>query len=200
MMGCGVGGVFAVLGVVALVKFLVRGAGYRRMGCGGRHWGHHHHHGPFGGPYRRHGGWHGGDWGHGEEEGWDDQPPRGHRGRGRRKLSWLFERLDTTPEQERVLTETFRELKGSLQNIAEKAAASREEWASALESESFDEVMVGNAVAGFESAVDDARKTTLDAFAKVHNALDPSQRKQLARWLRSRGFAGFRGGPGRSVL
>jgi uncharacterized membrane protein len=203
MMHCGFGGFLCVVGAIAIVKLLFRAFGrhHRRFhgGCGPRQFGR----GPCGqGPYR---GGHGGGWGspwdhhdHHEHGSWDDgdswQGRGGRRGGwGARKLGWLFQGLETTPEQERVLFETFGELRGAGGKIAGKVAESRAQWADALEAETFDETMVGNAVADLEHAVDEARKTAIDAFAKVHGTLDAPQRKRLADLLRRRRgpFGGF---------
>lgn len=206
MMACAFHGLLWGLGALLLVKWIVRGALRRRYGyggCGARRFG-----GPYGG-----GPWGGGPWGsrswghgwdHGEGDAWhsqgwdeDDWGPRRRRDHG--PLGWLFRGLETTPEQERVLRETFGELKGAGRTIAGKVRDSRGHWADALEAETFDETLVGSAVADLEHAVDDARKTAIDAFAKVHATLDVEQRKRLARLLRRRG-GGFGGGPYRSVL
>ena len=203
MMHCGFAGILWVVGAVAVVKLMFRAFGrhhrhYRRFGgggCGPRHFG-------GGGPYRGHG-WghdhHGhGGWDHHDHAPWDqdDDSWEGHGRRGpwgARKLGWLFQGLQTTPEQERILFETLGELRGAGGKIAGKVAASRGQWADALEAESFDETMVGSAVADLENAVDEARKTAIDAFAKVHGTLDAPQRKRLADLLRKRRgpFGGF---------
>lgn len=199
MMHCGFAGILTIVGAIAVVKLLLRalrGHHYGRFGggCGPRHFGR----GPWGpsGPYRGGHGW-SGHGHHHEGGGWDDEDSwHGHgrqRSWGAGKLGWLFHGLETTPEQERVLFETFGELKGAGRTIAGKVAESRAQWADALEAESFDETMVGGAVADLEHAVDEARKTAIEAFAKVHATLDAPQRKRLADLLRKRRgpFGGF---------
>lgn len=201
MMGCAFHGLMWAVSALLLGKLLFRG--FR-----------HHHHRRFGGGCGPRG-FSGGSCGH-RAQGWDHGDDRdfwhdesswehGHdRHRHRRgrffgnKLAWLFRGLDTTPEQERVLHETFGDLKSAGGKIAGKVAASKNQWADALEAEAFDETMVGSAVADLEHAVDEARKTAIDAFAKVHATLDAEQRKRLAGFLRRRGNR-F-GGPYRSVL
>jgi len=229
MMGCALHGLMWAVSALLLGKILFRGLrrhhhGYGRFGggggCGGpRHfdggggWGHRHggweregweqDQGPWQHSHHAHHSHDGGPWGAGGE-GPSDWRGDSRRGRwGSRKLGWLFRGLETTPEQERVLHETFGELRGAGGKIAGKVAASKNQWADALEAESFDETMVGTAVADLEQAVDEARKTAIDAFAKVHGTLDPEQRKRLASFLRrrGRGFGPFGGGgPYRSVL
>lgn len=182
MMHCGFAGFLWVVGAMTLARMLFRAFGRRHRhhphcggGGGGGGCGARHEHAAWD---ERHDAWQG----YGRRGGW-----------GARKLGWIFQGLETTPEQERVLFETLGELKSAGRAIAGKVASARGQWADALEAESFDETMVGGAVADLESAVDDARKTAIDAFAKVHGALDATQRKRLADSLRKRRgpFAGF---------
>lgn len=200
IMGCAFHGLMWAVSALLLGKLLFRGFRRHRYhrfggGCGPRQFSGGPCGGGGGGPYRH--GWGRDPW-QDDHEAWDDHGesswPGQHHGRfGGGKLAWLFRGLGTTPEQERVLHETFGELRGAGGKIAGKVAASKNQWADALEAESFDETMVGGAVADLEQAVDDARKTAIDAFAKVHATLDGEQRKRLASFLRKRG--GRFGGP-----
>ena len=161
--------------LVALIK-VVRG---RRYGygpfaaCGG-----HGSYGHFGG--------HGCDdagWGHGRRGG----PPwarGGFGGRGgfgaRLFLRGLFQRLETSPGQEKVILDAFEELKAAGRNAKDEARAARADFAKAMRGESFDEDALGGATARVEGAVDSARKAGISAFAKVHGILDEHQRARLA--------------------
>ncbi|MEO8801518.1 MAG: periplasmic heavy metal sensor, partial [Polyangiaceae bacterium] len=76
--------------------------------------------------------------------------------------------------------------------------AARVEVAKAMRSPAFDEVTVGTATAQLEGVVESMRKAAIDAFAKVHEALDERQRGLLGDLIehgpRFRDFAGRRGG------
>jgi uncharacterized membrane protein len=108
-------------------------------------------------------------------------------------LRALFERLDTTPGQEKVITAAVDDLQTKARAAKDEARAARGEIAKAMRSESFDEVMIGGATARLESTVDIMRKAGIDAFAKVHEVLDEKQRAMLADFIES-GPRGFYGG------
>lgn len=215
-----IGFVFGTLCLVGLVKVLRHGGacgpafGYGGFGSHGGGCGHGYgrRFGGFGG----HG--HGGYGGHGYggfEPGGPDARWRwhGHRGGpgfGRGFGAWgewggggggrafflrgVFERLDTTPGQEKVITQALDDLRTAGKGIKDEMRGARSELASALRGESFDEVALGGATARIETAVDSFRKAGIDAFAKIHGALDERQRATLADWLERgpRGFGPFR--------
>jgi uncharacterized membrane protein len=149
------------------------------------------------------GGWgRGGRGRRGGRGGWGGPPwARGGEGRGGGfgpsfLLRALFERLDTTPGQEKVIKAAVEDLQSKTRAAKDEAKAARAEIAKAMRSESFDEVMIGGATARLESTVDIMRKAGIDAFAKVHEVLDEKQRALLADFIESgpRGFFGGRGG------
>jgi uncharacterized membrane protein len=112
-------------------------------------------------------------------------------------LRALFERLDTTPGQEKVIKAAVDDLQTKARAAKDEARAARSEIAKAMRSESFDEVMIGGATARLESTVDIMRKAGIDAFAKVHDVLDEKQRALLADFIES-GPRGFYGGRDRN--
>ncbi len=98
-------------------------------------------------------------------------------------LRWLFERLDTTPGQERVIDVAARDLTEKASALRGSMGTLREGVAQALRGDTFD----GDAL----SAAFDAKQSELEALKtslrenaqKVHEALDPEQRRQLADLL-----------------
>jgi len=117
--------------------------------------------------------------------------------------SWLvrglFERLDTTPGQEKVIVGAVSDLRDAFGSLRDEGKRSRDDLAKALRSPSFDEALFGEAFARHEATLGDLRKKAMDAFAKVHDALDEKQRARLADLIESGpGFRGF-GGPYRSA-
>ncbi|HEY4224067.1 MAG TPA: hypothetical protein VGO62_22080 [Myxococcota bacterium] len=152
--------------------------GYRSFdgdGCGHRGWhGHHHHHGfgGFGGGRRgfdpfddRFGG---------------DDDDGGARGPGPVLLRGLFERLRTTPGQERVIAEALRDLRGAFKKSAESKAAGAKQVAEAMRGAEFKTENMGEAFAHVDESNETIRDATFAALAKIHEALDERQRKQLA--------------------
>ncbi|WP_394822674.1 Spy/CpxP family protein refolding chaperone [Pendulispora albinea] len=168
------------------------GGGWGGYG-GGSPWGHGDHAGDY-----RHG-WHGEAWRGGS---YDDVPEGDRRGRhggwgawaGRQGqrffLRGLFERLDTTPGQEKVIVAAFDDLRAAADKVREEMHGARTEVATAMRGESFDEVALGGATARVEHGIDTMRRAGIDAFAKIHEALDERQRGRLADLLQHgpRGF------------
>lgn len=175
-------GTVCLVGLIKLARRGRYGYGYGH-GCGGRGgFGRHHH----------------GHWGHfgGPGQGDGFGGPRGFGGGGGWGpgffLRGLFERLETTPGQEKVIKQAIGELMDTMKQA-------RGEWvdmtdlALLLTGETFDataaEGLSGKADASFAKV----RVAMVEALRKVHEALDENQRKQLSDWLRSR--AGRGGGP-----
>lgn len=137
------------------------GCGGRRETCGGQHsWGHH-----------------------------DGPPPwtrGGFRARRRFFLRRLFEELDTTPGQEKVIGRavdrvgeaghTLRgELRGSLGGLGE-----------ALRADALDDSTLQGLFAELDAALAEFRTAAVDALKEIHEALDERQRAQVADFIESR--------------
>jgi uncharacterized membrane protein len=195
------GFVIGALSLIGLVKVLRRGYGYGRMGaCGGRGW-HGQGWGHHGGGWGHHGGgWghHGGGWGH-HGGGWGRHESGGHESRGRNAfgLRWVFERLDTTPGQEKVIRQAFDEVREAMSSGQGELEATRREIAAAIRSGHIDETQMGELYARHDEKLRTVRTTFFGALAKVTEALDDDQRKTLADML-DRGQGGFFGGPYRN--
>ncbi len=98
----------------------------------------------------------------------------------------MFERLDTTPGQEKVIFEAFGDLRERASAARNELVGARADVAGALRQESFDEVLLGNVLTRLDDSVDSMRKAALDAFARVHAALDERQRNILTDLVESR--------------
>lgn len=116
----------------------------------------------------------------------------GHCGRGFRRrwggrygINMAFERLDTTPGQEKAILAALDELRESARGVRAKAASSRGDVADALRGEHFDSERVHNVVARHAEDFATLGNAVTTTLAKIHEALDPDQRKRLARWLDS---------------
>lgn len=126
----------------------------------------------------RHGHCHGGAW------------SRGGRGRGRfghAALGWLFRRLDTSPGQEKELRAAAEDLRNEARALREELTRARSDLASALRNETFDEVALRDALEQHDARLARLRESVVQATARVHGALEPEQRGQLADLL-SQGF------------
>jgi len=126
----------------------------------------------------------------------------GHRGRGFRSgrgrfvLNRLLDRLDTTPGQEKVIREAVDALLDDTQHARGEFQATRLEVAQAIRGETLDRGAIDGVFERHDQVIDRVRQNALDSFAKVHETLDPRQRKILAELIEAgpfaRGFGPFR--------
>lgn len=166
------GFIFGTICLFALIKVAKHSWGPSwGLGCG--HHRHHRDHGP--------------DW---DSEG-------GSRFGSRFWLRGLYSRLETTPGQERVIERAVEDVMRATRTMRDELAHSRREIASAFRSESIDATQMGELFARHDEKLSEIRKVFVGALANVHDALDESQRRDLADFL-ERGlggrFEGF-GGP-----
>jgi hypothetical protein len=155
-----------ILGTACLVGLIWVIKGGRRFGRGG--------HCGSGRSWQRHDSWH-------------DEAHGGHPGRwgfGRRAvMRWLFERLDTTPGQERVIRDAVENFVDSAIGARREVESSRADLARAMRAESFDAESMGEAFGKHDNVLSDLRKSAVEQLAKVHEVLDDKQRARLAELI-----------------
>ncbi len=112
---------------------------------------------------------------------------RGHRwgGGGRGPLRWLFERMDTSPGQEKVIAEAADALRGTMSGWRDDAERMRSDVGRSIRGETFDAAALEEAFARAEARLATMRETLRGQAARVHEALDPRQRAELADLLAS---------------
>ena len=137
-----------------------------RGGCGGGqggHWGH-------------------GQWGRGSRGGWGGGPQ-----------SWMLRglsyRIGATPGQEKVIGEAFENLRNTFSKIHEEKEKARKDVATAFKGEQFDHEPMKAAFTRHDQILEELQRTILVELSKVHEALNPEQRKQVAELFES-GFGG----------
>jgi hypothetical protein len=172
------GFLFGTLCLIGLIKVARHGRGWNG-GCHGRGYGGY---GGYGGGWGHHRGGHHGWHDDGDAHGSWRERVRGYGG-GKFFLRAMFQRLDTTPGQEKVITQAFEDLREKGRAAKTELKAARVEVGKAMRSASFDEVAVGTATAQVEAVIDSMRKAAIDAFAKVHEALDERQRGMFADFI-----------------
>lgn len=121
--------------------------------------------------------------GDGMHSGWS---PRGRSFGGFGRRFWLrgvFQRLDATPAQEKAMIAALQELDALRDKTRSDMKAARKDVAEAFRSPVFNEEAVGAATARIEAVMDEARKTGISIFAKVHDALDEHQRRVVSDWI-----------------
>lgn len=116
----------------------------------------------------------------------------GHRGRrhGRRGLVDL---LDLSREQEREIRDALSDLRGRAREHADERTRTRDDLATGLRADSFDEDLFGELFVRHDDVLRELRKAGIDAFARIHAALDPDQRERLASFVASRRRSPFFG-------
>jgi uncharacterized membrane protein len=126
---------------------------------------------------------------------------QGHGGRhGRRswrgRMRWLFERLDTSPGQEKVLVQAADDLTEAFEKLRDEMSAARASVARSLRGESFDAASLREMDARHDELIDNLRKTVRTSLSKIHEALDAKQRRELADLLEHGWGYGYRYGGG----
>src|SRR5437016_3880174 len=102
------------------------------------------------------------------------------RGRGGRFLRYVFERLETTPGQEKAVVAAVGELREAVDKMRDEMKVSRADLARVVQAPSFEPAALRDLFARHDGMIDDARKATVIMLGKVHEALDERQRKALA--------------------
>ncbi|HEY1697122.1 MAG TPA: periplasmic heavy metal sensor [Polyangiaceae bacterium] len=134
---------------------------------------------------RRGRGWHG-RWGHG---GYGRQANGGRR---RWFLRAAFERLDTTPGQEKAIVSAIDELKQNRAIVREEAQHTREDLARVVASGLVDDAALEETFARHDRALAQLRVAFVETVKRVSETLDERQRKQVADFLQRSGRFGDR--------
>ena len=181
--------------LIGLVRVLRGGRRRWGYGYGGHHWN------AFGG---HHGCGHGG-YGREAYGAYDDaMPPRRggwgrHGGWGRNFfLRGIFERLDTSPGQEKAIRAALDELRAQARGMKDDVRETRSEVARAMRGDVLDDDALGTIRARTSAAAEAMQSAVGSALAKIHDALDERQRNLLADFIDEgpRGFGRWgRGGP-----
>lgn len=189
MLGC-LFGTACLVGLVGLYKgrrwrSCHGGGHYGQGGCGHGRWhghgcgGSRHRHGGHGyGPFARGGAWDEDDAGEG-----DGGMFQGF------ALRHVFERLRTTPAQEREITAAIADLKKAARGTRQEWRDTKEQVARALRGDDFNAEILGAIFSQHDDVIEGLRKELVGTLARVHEVLDERQREELARLLERRGFA-----------
>lgn len=106
---------------------------------------------------------------------------------------WLraaFSRLGTSTAQEKVIVEAAEELHEKSSKLWTEWQQSRADVAEAMRAQPLDSARVEAAFARHDGLMAELRKASLGALGKIHEVLDPEQRKKLAAMIeRPYGFA-----------
>jgi hypothetical protein len=107
---------------------------------------------------------------------------RGHRG-PRWMLRWLFERLDTSPGQEKAIAEALDQLRENRRVIHEEARQTRADIAQAVAGGLIDDHTLEETFARHDRLLAQLRVSFVEALKRVTETLDERQRKAAADML-----------------
>ncbi|MGD0525008.1 MAG: hypothetical protein ABSE49_07685 [Polyangiaceae bacterium] len=136
---------------------------------------------------RRGRGWHG-RWGH---HGYGRYGSMGGGGPRRWFLRSAFERLETTPGQEKAIVAAIDELRDNRDLVREEASQTRADLARVIAGGLVDDAALEETFARHDRLLAQLRVAFVESLKKVSEALDERQRKQVADLLaRSSRFGG----------
>jgi Spy/CpxP family protein refolding chaperone len=101
----------------------------------------------------------------------------------RRRMRWLFERLDTSPSQEKLFVQAADELTEAFEKLRDEYGPTRAAIARTLRGESFDTAGLRELDARHDALVEDLRRRLRTSLSRLHEALEPRQRRELADLL-----------------
>lgn len=132
----------------------------------------------------------------------------GHHGHGgpgrhwrRRPLWMIFEHLDTTPGQEKLIREELERLWDQRDSLSRAWRQAGDDLGQLLRTDTVDESTIDQILAKHEQGLTEVRQQVARSLARVHEALDERQRERLARFLGNRSWRGSPfGGPYRGFV
>ena len=95
-------------------------------------------------------------------------------------LRWLFERLDTTPGQERVIRDAVDDFVDHAWKAKSDLEATRGDVARAVGRDALDEGVLGEVFAKHDGSLSDVRQAFVATLGKIHEVLDERQRARLS--------------------
>jgi Spy/CpxP family protein refolding chaperone len=107
-------------------------------------------------------------------------------------MRWLFERLETTPGQEKAIVTALDELRANRAVVREELRQTRGDLGRVLEGGLVDDASLEETFARHDRLLAQLRVSFVEAMRKATEALDERQRRELARMLK--GGAWFGGG------
>lgn len=111
---------------------------------------------------------------------WGRYGQRGYGGGPRRwMMRRLFQHLDTTPGQEKVIAQATENAERVMYQAREQFFRARSTYANAVRGETFDSTAVNEAFEAQQASVDEVKKAVREGMQAMHEALSPEQRKAL---------------------
>jgi len=105
---------------------------------------------------------------------------RGFRGRSHFALRYFFRKLNATAGQEKVIRDSFNEVRDTMSTLRPTWLQARQDIARAITQEQVDPAAIQSAVSKQDELIQQGREAVVSALKKVHAVLDVEQRKALA--------------------
>lgn len=128
-------------------------------------------------------------------------PWAGRRWHGLGRSVWLraiFDRLDTTPGQEREIRAAIEDVQRAAREERDGLSSSRADLAKAIAGDVFDEAAIIEASTRVDGSASHVKEAFVTALRRVHAVLDPRQRERLSELL-TNGPRGRRSSPYRDA-
>lgn len=107
-------------------------------------------------------------------------------------LRMVFERLQTTPGQERAIVAAFERLRENRSLVRDEVRQTRDDIARTVEGALMDDAMLDETFHRHDRLLAQARVSWVEALKTISETLDERQRRQLASLIRGRHFFGRR--------
>ena len=104
-----------------------------------------------------------------------------------RWLWWMFERLDTTPEQEKDIRGAVDDFMDTVHEVGGEVSGTKGDVGRAFREEDFNAEVLGEVFSRHDDSITKARAAMVELMGRVHGVLDQDQRNKLGRWLERRG-------------
>jgi Spy/CpxP family protein refolding chaperone len=98
---------------------------------------------------------------------------------------WAFRRLDTSPGQEKVIRTALSEAREVFRDFRKSNHGAKQELGPILEAEHLDERALESWLGARESSFQELKPRLMDIAKRIHDVLDPEQRRRVARWVTS---------------
>jgi len=96
---------------------------------------------------------------------------------------WAFRRLDTSPGQEKVIRTAFSEARDLMREYRKNNRGAKEELGPILEAEQLDERAIDSWLDQRRRSLEELKPQLVAIAKKIHDVLDPEQRKKVAHFV-----------------
>lgn len=110
---------------------------------------------------------------------WGHHGRHGYGGPRRWMMRRLFEHLDTTPGQEKVVAAAVEDAERKAWDARDQFFRARAQYAKAVRGEHFDNEAVSAAFDAQQAAFEELKKSVRTGLQQIHEALNPEQRARL---------------------